>query len=341
MNPRAAAQHSALRIALALTISLALLLSVSTPELVAVFAQGQSQSARVARPRPGKPEGDLPNLEEVKSESQREREAPPPIPSTVRSRKNPLQPWDGRRVGDPGTRGELGQVRRAHARRRPSAPPPLPDDQFVQNFFSWALLRNPNSSEATYFHDQLRVAYPRGQTSLKLAAIELGKTLFEAAEYLNRGRDNHSFVYDLYKTYLRRDPDAGGWAYWEALLPTIGRESVRRGFEESTEFATLLASLTLNGVASGNPAKVLIHPFSYIGTLNGDQARLFYALTALHEVFHLAARGGYDDEDMAEVVSEITGWSLPPNGSDVMTYSNFWERYLMDHCRTDSVRNLK
>ena len=46
--------------------------------------------------------------------------------------------------------------------------------------------------------------------------------------------------YDLYKTYLMRDPDPGGWAMWEGLVPTHGREYVRRGFEESGEFATLL-----------------------------------------------------------------------------------------------------
>ena len=53
-----------------------------------------------------------------------------------------------------------------------------------------------------------------------------------------RGRDDHWYVYDLYKSYLMRDPDAGGWAFWEGLVPTHGREYVRRGFEESGEFAT-------------------------------------------------------------------------------------------------------
>jgi len=48
------------------------------------------------KPRPGKPEGVLPDLETIKKESGKEREAPPPIPSTIRSQKNPLQPWNGR-----------------------------------------------------------------------------------------------------------------------------------------------------------------------------------------------------------------------------------------------------
>ena len=92
-----------------------------------------------------------------------------------------------------------------------NAPPLVLDDQFVQNFFTWALARNPTSSETTFWYDQLRVAHGQGQTSVKLAAIELGRTLFESAEYAARNRTDHWYVYDLYKTYLMRDPDDTGW----------------------------------------------------------------------------------------------------------------------------------
>ncbi len=129
-------------------------------------------------------------------------------------------------------------------------PPPVLHDQFVANFFTNALARNPDNGETTYWHDQLRVAYGNSATSLKLAGIELGRTLFESAEYAARNRNAHWYVYDLYKTYLMREPDAGGWATWEALVPTHGREYVRRGFEESVEFATLSANIT----ASGSPS---------------------------------------------------------------------------------------
>ena len=47
---------------------------------------------RSTRPGPKKPEGTLPDLEEVKNESNVEREAPPPIPSTVRARRNDGKP---------------------------------------------------------------------------------------------------------------------------------------------------------------------------------------------------------------------------------------------------------
>src|SRR5690349_22192506 len=256
---RAVARRSSSRRLLVLMICVALLPLADLSLLVRSEAQGQSPG-RGARPRPGKPEGDLPDLEEVKSESFIEREPPAAIPSTMRSPKLSLKPWDGRRVGDPEPRMSTDpadkQIRRAHARSHVS-PPPLPDDQFVQNFFTWALLRSASSNEQTYWNDQFRVAYGQGQTSLKLAAIELGKTVFESAEYAARQRDNHWYVYDLYKTYLMRDPDSTGWTNWENSLPSMGRENVRRGFEESTEFAGLIATITPNGSASANAASLI------------------------------------------------------------------------------------
>jgi len=233
---------------------------------------------RLGHPIPGAPEGELPDLEDVKRESHRVRPSQPPVPSSIRSPKVPLQPWDGRRVGDPGTVGALrpdGALQqrqvvagesgdrsphskahsKAHAkanharsrRMRASAPPPVLDDTFIDNFFDWALLRNADATETTYWNDQLRVAYPKGSWSVRLAAVELGKTLFESAEYAARNRDNHWYVYDLYKTYLMRDPDPGGWAFWESCVPSSGRENVRRAFEDSIEFSNLMATITPNG----------------------------------------------------------------------------------------------
>jgi YD repeat-containing protein len=245
-------RRSALRIAIALAICAALLPLPSVASLVSEAAQGQSED-RKGRPRPGRPEGVLPNLEEVRNRSEVEAEAPPPIPSTMRSKRNEGKPWDGRRVGDPPLQD---QTRYAHARTR-TTPPPLADSQFVQNFYIWALLRNPFSNETPYWYDQLRVAYGQGQTSLKLAAIELGKTLFETAEYTGRNRDAHWYVYDLYKTYLMRDPDSGGWATWEGLVASHGREYVRRGFEESGEFATIIANVVPNGSVTTNASSVI------------------------------------------------------------------------------------
>jgi len=241
------------------SILFCLLLSTFTPSALAgatqlIFAQvwfaltKQGQITAV-QARPGRPEEELPNVSDARSRILPLPRAPLPLPSTIRSLRNPLVPWDGRRVGDPlpllgqrfpstsevksgtisGTAGErrnLGgrgkqtvpakPTRSAHhARIKSSAPPapPLPDDQYIQNFFYWALLRYPNGTEPTYWNDIFRAAHANSQSSKVMATRELGKALFESSEYAARGRDNHWFVYDLYKTFLMREPDAPGWAF--------------------------------------------------------------------------------------------------------------------------------
>ena len=152
---------------------------------------------------------------------------------------------------------DKGFARRAHAARRLNTPPTLYEEQFIQNFFSLALLRSTTSEETLYWNYQLRAGYSNSQASLKLAAIELGRTLFESASYGGRNRDPHWYVYDLYKTYLMREPDAGGWAMWEGVVSSHGREYVRRGFEESGEFATLMGSMIPSGGTSANASSLI------------------------------------------------------------------------------------
>jgi YD repeat-containing protein len=258
---RRVALRSSLRITLVLLIGVALLPAPCVSLLVNAMGQGQGRGPRTAPPRPGKPEGAFPDLDDVKKESSIEREPPTPIPSTIRSQRNSGKPWDGRRVGDPPREPDhaaaRGQTLRSHARRRMKVLPLLYEDQVIQNFFNVTLARTATYEETLYWNYQLRAGYNESAVSLKLAAIELGRTLFESAAYAARGRDAHGYVYDLYKTYLMREPDAGGWATWEGLVGSHGREYVRRGFEESGEFAGLLNGVTLSGPASATASSLI------------------------------------------------------------------------------------
>lgn len=263
MRPRRTL-HSSLRLGLVLLLGVALLPLPPVSMLVSVMGQGQDHSQRNGPPpRPGKPEGGFPNVEDIQNESRIEREAPAPIYSTVRSKKNSGTPWDGRRVGDPEpSRGAdhadgRGQTLRAHARRRTTVPLVMYEDQFIQNFFTMGMTRSATYDETLYWNYQFRGAYNESATALKFTAIELGRTVFESAEYAARARSAHWYVYDLYKAYLMRDPDSGGWANWEATVGTNGREYVRRGFEESTEFANLLATIVPSGSPSATAASLI------------------------------------------------------------------------------------
>jgi YD repeat-containing protein len=147
-------------------------------------------------------------------------------------------------------------------------------EQYLANFNVSALARQPYQNESSYWNDILRAAYPNGQSSVLLAVRELGKTLFESADYAARNRDNHWYVYDLYKTYLMREPDPQGWAFWESVCNSNGRENVRRAFDECGEFAGIVSTLTPIGSASSTVsslASARVDPFNQPG--NGLTSR--------------------------------------------------------------------
>jgi hypothetical protein len=71
---------------------------------------GQGQAQR-GTPVPGPPAANLPNLDEVRRQSQPQPQAPPQVPSTMRAWRKPLVPRNGLKVGDPGTTLGVVQVR--------------------------------------------------------------------------------------------------------------------------------------------------------------------------------------------------------------------------------------
>jgi len=111
-------------------------------------------------------------------------------------------------------------------------------DQFAQTSCSRDSRDSPTGVEGSYWTDIMRAAYLQGQTSMLFAMREFGMTVFESAEYAARPdrqgpQHDHEYVYDLYRTYLMREPDAGGWAFWTSAVASIGRENVRHAFDDA------------------------------------------------------------------------------------------------------------
>jgi YD repeat-containing protein len=145
-------------------------------------------------------------------------------------------------------------------------------DQFAQNFLQLSLARAPNGTESSYWTDIMRAAYAQGQTSMLYAVREFGMTVFESGEYAVRNRTDHEYVYDLYKTYLMREPDADGWGFWTSQVPSMGREGVRHAFDGCYEFSQIVATLTASGAASSAVASL---PTAHVDPFNlpGNQLR--------------------------------------------------------------------
>lgn len=282
-----AQKKTALRYFLVLGTAASFLLLPSAPFFIKTTAHTTSaqELQRQAKPEPGPPVGIVPNLDEVRTQRPSIPHAPQPIESTIRSKKNELVPWDGRKVGDPIERinapspaprspqpvtpmisdspmqSSLTKTskRRKTRSHHPSSlrdslslatPYTLTEDAYIQNFFSVALNRAVSSTELSYWRDVLRSG--SSNNSLILAAQELGRTIFQSGEYAARNTDARTYVSNLYGTYLYRGPDEPAWTAWAnyAAGPPEQRENTRHGFEYSTEFYNLLATLTFGGAAS-------------------------------------------------------------------------------------------
>jgi hypothetical protein len=56
-----------------------------------------------------------------------------------------------------------------------------------------------------------------------------------------------SFIADLYRAFLQREPDAGGLCFWANDACAVGRKHPIRAFEESIEFGDLVNGLYDDG----------------------------------------------------------------------------------------------
>ena len=140
-------------------------------------------------------------------------------------------------------------------------------EQYVKNFYQNGLNRQPTPTELSTWLGTLQSAYAQGPTQFLTAMQSLGQSIFNSQEYANRNRSDHWFVYDLYKTYLYREPDASGWAFWESMVPVNGRSNIRNAFDWAPEF-----SLKVNATSPYSPGGGAVVPPDGIQGLDFDVA---------------------------------------------------------------------
>ena len=125
--------------------------------------------------------------------------------------------------------------------------------QYVTNFYTGALGRQPNSTELQQWTAAIDQALAQGYGAVLAQVRSLGNELFGSTEYLNRYRTNGQFVSDLYLGYLHRTYDQGGYDNWmNTLNQGATRDTVRGGFAFSGEFETNAGSVctTTSGTAA-------------------------------------------------------------------------------------------
>ena len=87
---------------------------------------------------------------------------------------------------------------------------------------------------------------------LGATVVQVSSGLIESAEFQSlygANRTNNQFVDLLYQNVLDRNPDAGGYAYWNAKLANgLSRADVLAYLSESTENIANVAPSIANGI---------------------------------------------------------------------------------------------
>lgn len=149
----------------------------------------------------------------------------------------------------------------------PQSPSPRSYDEFINSAYLGAYGRLGRCTERRAEYDRLANAAATG--TLLAEARRFVATLFmtqasydaqdlttylQTNEYQLRNPQDHtdrasieSFVADLYRAFLQREPDAGGQCFWSNDVCSAGRKHGIRAFEESIEFGNLV-----NGLFAGD-----------------------------------------------------------------------------------------
>ncbi|MEI6415306.1 MAG: CARDB domain-containing protein, partial [Pseudomonadota bacterium] len=87
-----------------------------------------------------------------------------------------------------------------------------PVDTLITHYYQSILGRAPELSGLAYYQD--KIAKAQAQGDVKPAFRQMGYDFFNSPEYLDRKTGNTDYITNLYKTFLQRDPDAGGLQFY-------------------------------------------------------------------------------------------------------------------------------
>jgi len=110
---------------------------------------------------------------------------------------------------------------------------------FASRLYSVALNRTPDADGLNYWTERL--------ANRQVTGTQAAAGFFNSSEFINSNVSNDEYIIRLYRTFLGREPDAQGFAYWQARLATgTSRQDVFYGFANSTEFAILCSASGIN-----------------------------------------------------------------------------------------------
>ena len=110
--------------------------------------------------------------------------------------------------------------------------------RFVVRLYQNVLNRNPDIGGLNGWCKMINGASQKKSTAIQVAV----DGFFHSKEFKNRNTSNSAYVNILYKTFLNRAADTGGYNNWmNKLRSGTSRDEVLKGFANSQEFANLMA----------------------------------------------------------------------------------------------------
>ena len=109
---------------------------------------------------------------------------------------------------------------------------------FVSRCYSEVLGRKADIGGLNDWCNRILTASNRKQAAINAAS----NGFFHSEEYMNKHTSNDQYVRTLYRTFLGREADQGGYNDWmNRLRNGTSRDSVMKGFANSAEFAKIMA----------------------------------------------------------------------------------------------------
>ncbi len=144
-------------------------------------------------------------------------------------------------------------------------PPATTLQTMVAEYYNDILARAPEPGGAEGWTAEIQRIASLG-IDIKEGFIAVGKSFFNSAEYLARGRTDAEYVTDLYQSFLNRTPDQTEIDFWVGYLTGgSSRNIVLNFFVFSPEFQAYMAG-TL-GATTSRPENNLVNDF-YRGILS-------------------------------------------------------------------------
>lgn len=113
---------------------------------------------------------------------------------------------------------------------------PRGENTMVISMYEGFLRRLPSPEELIQAVDVMRLAQCKHAAAVKDEGYKLALRLEALPEHRNLRMGNQDFVKALYWAFFRREPDAGGLAYWTNYLNTNIRHNLIGMFAGSGEF---------------------------------------------------------------------------------------------------------